>query len=251
MCARGGGGQEGGSTLVQRTALTLLTHPPTHPSTPPPTPCQFFLFNFVEIKRWEDLKKPGSQGELGSFVGLEGAFKGTGTTGYPGGFFDPLGLGSGSASSVADYRLKEIKNGGWVGGRLEGLRGVQRASLLPRASPTLPPHPPSPTPRPPPLSRPPCHAGLPGLLQPVCGHRQGPPAEPGRPRRRPLVSARAGGAGGGGGAPRLLLVRAKARPLCPSPPDCPLPPSPPSCRCDARRGSNFASNGVSLPVSIF
>ena len=30
--------------------------------------------------------------------------------GYPGGAFDPLGLGSGDAKSVADWRLKEIKN---------------------------------------------------------------------------------------------------------------------------------------------
>ena len=30
--------------------------------------------------------------------------------GYPGGAFDPLGLASGSAASVADWRLKEIKN---------------------------------------------------------------------------------------------------------------------------------------------
>lgn len=29
---------------------------------------QFFLFNFVEIKRWEDIKKPGSQAEPGSFL---------------------------------------------------------------------------------------------------------------------------------------------------------------------------------------
>lgn len=29
---------------------------------------QLFLFNFVEIKRWEDIKKPGSQGEPGSFL---------------------------------------------------------------------------------------------------------------------------------------------------------------------------------------
>lgn len=33
---------------------------------------QLFLFNFVEIKRWEDIKKPGSQGEPGSFLVREG-----------------------------------------------------------------------------------------------------------------------------------------------------------------------------------
>ena len=53
---------------------------------------EIFAFNFVEIKRWQDFKKPGSQAEEGSFVGLEGFFKGTGENGYPGGIFDPLGL---------------------------------------------------------------------------------------------------------------------------------------------------------------
>lgn len=53
---------------------------------------EIFAFNFVEIKRWQDFKKPGSQAEPGSFVGLEGLFKGTGENGYPGGIFDPLGL---------------------------------------------------------------------------------------------------------------------------------------------------------------
>ncbi len=99
---------------------------------------QLFLHNFVEIKRWEDIKKPGSQAEPGSFLvrdraaqpacacactcleratcvlsswhpklgsssalplcwlllqGFESAFKGTGVSGYPGGPFNPLGLG--------------------------------------------------------------------------------------------------------------------------------------------------------------
>lgn len=52
---------------------------------------QFFLYGFVEIKRWQDFRKPGSQAELGSFFGFEGAFKGT-DNGYPGGPFDPMNL---------------------------------------------------------------------------------------------------------------------------------------------------------------
>jgi hypothetical protein len=39
----------------------------------------------------QDLRKPGSQAEKGSFVGLETAFNPVGN-GYPGGPFDPLRL---------------------------------------------------------------------------------------------------------------------------------------------------------------
>lgn len=52
---------------------------------------EFFMYGFVEGKRWMDFRKPGSQAETGSFLGFEGAFKGT-DNGYPGGPFDPLGL---------------------------------------------------------------------------------------------------------------------------------------------------------------
>ncbi|KAL4425803.1 hypothetical protein ABPG75_009819 [Micractinium tetrahymenae] len=72
---------------------------------------QLFLFNFVEIKRWEDIKKPGSQGEAGSFLGFESAFKGTGVSGYPGGPFNPLGLGNSSKESMDDFKWREIRNG--------------------------------------------------------------------------------------------------------------------------------------------
>ena len=72
---------------------------------------QFFLFNFSEIKRYQDMKVPGSQGEEGSFLGFESQFKGTGVSGYPGGAFDPLGLSSnGIAGSLDELKLKEIKN---------------------------------------------------------------------------------------------------------------------------------------------
>ncbi len=53
---------------------------------------QFFLYGFVEMKRYQDIIKPGSQGEKGSFLGFETAFTGTGEVGYPGGPFDPLNL---------------------------------------------------------------------------------------------------------------------------------------------------------------
>jgi len=69
---------------------------------------QLFLHNFVELKRWEDIKKPGSQGEPGSFLGLEASFTST-DTGYPGGFFDPMNLAK--SGNIDDLKLKEIKNG--------------------------------------------------------------------------------------------------------------------------------------------
>lgn len=72
---------------------------------------QFFLCGFVEVKRWQDFRKPKSQGEPGSFLGFEGALAGSGVNGYPGGPFDPLGLSKGTKESLDDYKLKEIKNG--------------------------------------------------------------------------------------------------------------------------------------------
>nr|6ZZX_8 Chain 8, Chlorophyll a-b binding protein, chloroplastic [Chlorella ohadii]6ZZY_8 Chain 8, Chlorophyll a-b binding protein, chloroplastic [Chlorella ohadii] len=72
---------------------------------------QLFLFNFVEIKRWEDIKKPGSQAEPGSFLGFESGFKGTGISGYPGGAFNPFGLGNSSKEAMDDLKWREIRNG--------------------------------------------------------------------------------------------------------------------------------------------
>ncbi|KAG2439408.1 hypothetical protein HXX76_004765 [Chlamydomonas incerta] len=71
---------------------------------------QLFLCGFVEVKRWQDIRKPGSQGEPGSFLGFESSLKGTSEVGYPGGPFDPLGL-SKEADKWADWKLKEVKNG--------------------------------------------------------------------------------------------------------------------------------------------
>ena len=68
---------------------------------------QLFLMGWVETKRIMDFRKPGSKGEEGSFLGLEGALKGT-TPGYPGGVFDPMGFSKGN---MEELKLKEIKNG--------------------------------------------------------------------------------------------------------------------------------------------
>ena len=72
---------------------------------------QMILMHFVEIKRLEDFKKPGSQSESGSFFGFESSFKGTGDPSYPGGAFDPLGLASGPPAVVDAMKTREIKNG--------------------------------------------------------------------------------------------------------------------------------------------
>jgi len=72
------------------------------------------LINFVEVKRWQDIRKPGSQAEPGTFFGLESAFKGTGQVGYPGGPFDPLGKASVPAAQLKELQLKEIKNGAFL-----------------------------------------------------------------------------------------------------------------------------------------
>lgn len=36
----------------------------------------FFMYHFVEVKRWQDFRKPKSQAEKGTFFGLEAAFEG-------------------------------------------------------------------------------------------------------------------------------------------------------------------------------
>lgn len=54
---------------------------------------EIFLMGWAETKRWMDIRKPGSQGEAGCFLGLEGMLKGTDQVGYPGGVFNPMGMG--------------------------------------------------------------------------------------------------------------------------------------------------------------
>merc|ERR1712188_143873 len=68
------------------------------------------LMQFAELKRWQDYRNPGSQGDQ-YFLGLERILGGSGSAAYPGGpFFNMLGLGK-SESEMNDLKLKEIKNG--------------------------------------------------------------------------------------------------------------------------------------------
>jgi light-harvesting complex I chlorophyll a/b binding protein 5 len=67
---------------------------------------QLLLMGWAETKRIQDFKNPGSQGD-GSFLGITDGFKGV-ANGYPGGIFDPMGMGKCDMSTM---QQKEIKNG--------------------------------------------------------------------------------------------------------------------------------------------
>lgn len=68
---------------------------------------QAILMGWAEIARIQDYKKPGSQGD-GSFFGVTDGFTPV-SNGYPGGLFDPMGMGKGDGLKTAQQ--KEIKNG--------------------------------------------------------------------------------------------------------------------------------------------
>ena len=65
---------------------------------------------FAELKRWQDYRHPGSQAKQ-YFLGLEGAFGGSGDPAYPGGpWFNMCGLGK-TEADMKVLKTKELKNG--------------------------------------------------------------------------------------------------------------------------------------------
>lgn len=69
---------------------------------------EMVLMSFAEHRRIQDFRKPGSMGES-YFLGMEGAFGGSGNPAYPGGqFFNMLNLGK---EDMDLMKLREIKNG--------------------------------------------------------------------------------------------------------------------------------------------
>eukprot|EP00879_Flechtneria_rotunda_P003223 GHRR01003446.1.p1 GENE.GHRR01003446.1~~GHRR01003446.1.p1 ORF type:complete len:259 (+),score=104.03 GHRR01003446.1:82-858(+) len=63
-----------------------------------------FLFAWVEIRRLQDIRKPGSVNQDPIFTNNSLP---DGEVGYPGGIFDPLGYSKGN---MAELKVKEIKN---------------------------------------------------------------------------------------------------------------------------------------------
>ena len=66
---------------------------------------QMLAMNWAEVRRWQDIKKPGSVSEDPAFPGNKLP---QGVVGYPGGIFDPLGYAKGD---LAKLKAKEIANG--------------------------------------------------------------------------------------------------------------------------------------------
>jgi light-harvesting complex I chlorophyll a/b binding protein 2/light-harvesting complex I chlorophyll a/b binding protein 4 len=69
---------------------------------------QMLLFAWVELRRLQDIRKPGSVNQDPIFSNNK--LPDSNEVGYPGGIFDPLGYAKGTADKN-NLKLKEIKNG--------------------------------------------------------------------------------------------------------------------------------------------
>jgi hypothetical protein len=64
------------------------------------------MMNWAEVRRWQDIRKPGSVSE--DPTPFSNAKLPAGVVGYPGGIFDPLGYAKGDLKTL---KAKEIANG--------------------------------------------------------------------------------------------------------------------------------------------
>ena len=67
---------------------------------------QMLMMNWAEVRRWQDIRKPGSVSE--DPTPFSNAKLPAGVVGYPGGIFDPLGYAKGDLKTL---KAKEIANG--------------------------------------------------------------------------------------------------------------------------------------------
>lgn len=66
---------------------------------------QMFMMNWAELRRWQDIKNPGSMNQDPAFSNNKLP---KGEVGYPAGIFDPLGYAKGDLKTL---KVKEIANG--------------------------------------------------------------------------------------------------------------------------------------------
>jgi hypothetical protein len=69
---------------------------------------QMAMMNWAEVRRWQDMKEPGSMNQDPFFKMYKSSDEST-DVGYPGGLFDKLGYAK--KEDLDGLKLKEIKNG--------------------------------------------------------------------------------------------------------------------------------------------
>ena len=69
---------------------------------------QMLMMNWAEVRRWQDIKNPGSANQDPAFPNNKLP---DGVVGYPGGIFDPFGYSKKGGDELAKLKAKEIANG--------------------------------------------------------------------------------------------------------------------------------------------